>query len=215
MHKMTSGWLGQHDWPALGRSFSAQRPCRYVVIDNFIGNDRHIDIRRILVNDWRWRHKDWASDHLHNARPSHPAIEELLSELELEAAPILGESRYVDHWALMYPRNTKGRLHVDNAALALSLWLTPDRYNLDPGSGGLLLYDVCRPNDIRVSHEYTAENAGRYIEKRTHGVVHRIPYRENRAILFDCSYFHCTDNPNFDCTTPDGYRINLSVAFDN
>lgn len=183
-------------------------------MDNFLVPGACERVRSQLVDHWGWRHKDWSSEHLHNHRPALRDIQVLIEELDARAAALLGGCVYSDHWVLMYPRNSPGRIHVDNASLSLTVWLTDERYNLNPRTGGLVLYDVARPDDMRVDERYTPLEAPKYVSQRTKGRAITIPYKANRAILFDAALFHCTDRPRFDCQSSDGYRVNLSIAYD-
>ena len=95
----------------------------------------------------------------------------------------------------------------------VNLWITPDDANLDPRTGGLLLYDVAAPRDwdfatynnnrgAKIRALLAAQNA-----RPTH-----IPYRYNRAVIFDSDLFHATPALTF----RSGYenrRINVTVLF--
>lgn len=206
--------LNYRDWTVVSKQFEAAAPYRHVILDDFLSKDIVDLLREQLINHWGWRRKNWVSEHLHNAMPKNNLINNLIDELNQELLPIIGELNYSNHWALMYLKNTKGNIHTDNASLTITIWLTSDEYNMDANTGGLLIYDVSRPHDERISIDYIPENVGNYIKEKTKGNIFHIPYRMNRAVILDAALFHCTDSPNFDCTTPNGYRINFSIAYD-
>jgi hypothetical protein len=117
-------------------------------------------------------------------------------------------------WAYKYDSDYGGiNLHADEAAVNVNLWLTPDDANLDPSSGGLVVYTVKPPDDW---------DFGRY--NRDTDLVYEtlirpsnfanvtIPYKENRAVIFDSALFHTTDHFRF----KKGYknrRINLTLLY--
>jgi hypothetical protein len=119
------------------------------------------------------------------------------------------------HWALLYHRDTPGNVHADDAAFSLTVWLTPDEFNLDPTTGGLTLYDVKRPVEM-MPHEYLiAGSSGPYVAAHTRGQRAYVPYRGNRAVLFDARTFHVTSTPRFADGDVTQKRLNLSLAFDD
>jgi hypothetical protein len=117
-------------------------------------------------------------------------------------------------WAYKYDSDYGGiNLHADEAAVNVNLWLTPDDANLDPTCGGLIVYTVKPPEDW---------DFGRY--NRDTDLVYEtliqpsnfanvtIPYKENRAVIFDSALFHTTDRFRF----KKGYknrRINLTLLY--
>lgn len=42
-------------------------------------------------------------------------------------------------------------VHADHAAVNLNFWVTPDEANLDPSSGGLVVYPKAPPAEVDVS----------------------------------------------------------------
>ena len=103
-------------------------------------------------------------------------------------------------------------VHADAAAVNVNFWITPDEANLAPERGGLLVYTEDAPkewgfarfnNDPRTILDYL-ESKG--------SVPMRVPYRANRAVIFDSDLFHATDNPLF----REGYlnrRINVTLLY--
>lgn len=102
-------------------------------------------------------------------------------------------------------------VHADNAAVNLNIWLTPDEANLDPDSGGLVVYTVKPPfnfdytkyNDARVKNEILEKSNWENIT---------VPYKYNRATLFDSALYHKTDKFQFK-TGYENRRINLTLLF--
>jgi hypothetical protein len=101
-----------------------------------------------------------------------------------------------------------------DAAVKVHLWLTPNDANLDPTSGGLVVY-TARPivSDI---HDYS-NSTERIVEKflkPTNFANVTIPYQQNRAVIFDAALFHQTDKFQFKM----GYenrRISLTLLYGN
>jgi tetratricopeptide (TPR) repeat protein len=117
------------------------------------------------------------------------------------------------HWAFKYDSRMDGiGIHADEAAVNVNFWITPDSANLDPESGGLVIWDKAAPlewdfakfnADESAAYDFLAECGAKPI---------KVPYRANRAVIFDSNLFHKTDDIAF----ADGYenrRINITMLY--
>ena len=116
-------------------------------------------------------------------------------------------------WAFKYDSQLPGiGIHADFAAINVNFWITPDDANLDPKSGGLVIWDKAAPldwdfakynRDITAAREYLVSAGARPVT---------VPYRSNRAVIFDSDLFHETDRIAF----KEGYlnrRINITLLY--
>jgi len=117
-------------------------------------------------------------------------------------------------WAYKYDSEYTGiNLHADQAAVNVNIWLTPDEANLDLDSGGLVVFTAKPPADWSFE-EYNTDTD--FVKERllapTGYANVTVPYRTNRAVIFDSALFHQTDNFKF----KKGYknrRINLTLLY--
>lgn len=129
-------------------------------------------------------------------------------------------------WAYKYESNTTDNnndktaqestgvhTHADDAAVNVNIWLTPDDANLDPNSGGLVVFTVKPPHDWgRKEFNANWEVIEEKLLKPTDFANVTVPYRQNRAVIFDSFLFHKTDTHRF----KPGYanrRINLTLLY--
>ena len=126
-------------------------------------------------------------------------------------------------WSYKYESSPEGttdyttgiHTHADDAAVNVNIWITPSDANLDPTSGGLVVFTAKPPdhwdfNSFNANWEYVEEN----LLKPTGFANVTVPYRQNRAVIFDSFLFHKTDN----CRFRQGYenrRINLTILYGN
>ena len=54
-------------------------------------------------------------------------------------------------------------VHADHAAVNLNFWVTPDDANLDPSSGGLVVYPKAPPADVEVPGDSTRKKVYTYV----------------------------------------------------
>ena len=102
--------------------------------------------------------------------------------------------------------------HADFAAVNVNFWITPDSANLDPETGGLDVYDVEAPADWAFDKYNKDGRSIRAFLQESSATVTRVPYRANRAIIFNSDLFHATQPLAFD----DGYqnrRINVTFLY--
>lgn len=108
------------------------------------------------------------------------------------------------------PRGIK--VHADEAAVNVNFWVVPDDANQNATSGGIVVYNhkVGPGTDLATynNNEVDVEQLG-ITEK---DIKRRVPYRQNRAVLFTSVLFHATDTVQF---VP-GFktcRINYTLLF--
>ena len=102
--------------------------------------------------------------------------------------------------------------HADFAAVNVNFWITPKSANLDPSSGGLVVYNTEAPlewgfNEYNINDEKIHEEILKSNQRKT-----IVPYNENRAVIFNSNLFHETDKIEF----REGYenrRINVTMLF--
>jgi len=91
--------------------------------------------------------------------------------------------------------------------------LTPNEANLDPNSGGLVVFTAKPPADWDFARFNTdTEAVHEVLLKPTNYANVTVPHRQNRVVLFDSALFHQTDEYNF----KKGYenrRINLTFLY--
>jgi hypothetical protein len=116
-------------------------------------------------------------------------------------------------WGFKYDSSLSGiNVHADEAAVNVNFWITPDDANLDPGHGGLVVWDVMAPLDWNAEQYNGDVPATRKFLADTGATSQTVPYRANRAVIFDSDLFHETDVLTF----KPGYenrRINITMLF--
>lgn len=144
-----------------------------------------------------------------------PLLLQIAEELRASFPWMIGSRhRLRQLWGFKYPPRMpgEGSLHADFAAVNVNFWITPDRANRDPSSGGLLVYDADAPRDWDFErYNRRPDLIEAYL--RQHRVqVLRIPYRQNRAIIFNSDLFHSTEGIEFGRDYLDR-RINVTMLY--
>lgn len=116
-------------------------------------------------------------------------------------------------WSYKYDSERIGiETHADAAAVNINFWVTPDEANLSPTSGGLAVYGVEAPREWDFDKYNIATDKIHQFIRQSNTQRHIIPYRCNRAVMFNSNLFHETDHFHF----KQGYenrRINITMLF--
>ena len=143
-----------------------------------------------------------------------------MNTLEIPSPKIFKNHQLTQLWAYKYDSRaceknnyfTGIKAHADFAAVNVNFWITPKSANLDPSSGGLVVYNAEAPlewdfKSYNNNDEKIREEILKCGQKKT-----IVPYNENRVVIFNSNLFHETDSIEF----KDGYenrRINVTMLF--
>jgi len=191
-----------------------------VVIDDILSPETLQVVRRIMLENTVWYQTKipkrfggyvgaYIDDGLHQK-----ILLDLSNQLHRALPKIMQQHPLKYMWAYKYDSNFKGiQTHADSAAVNVNLWITPDEANLDPNSGGLVIFTAKPPAawDF-ASYNADPERVDREILRPTNYANITVPYRANRAVIFDSALFHHSDRFDF----KRGYknrRINLTLLY--
>lgn len=189
-------------------------------IDDFLSAEALASLRRYCLGSTFWFDFHHANGYLgayFEDGFAAPLLLQLAEELRQRMPAIFRDHVLTQLWAYKYDSQLDGiELHADIAAVNLNFWITPDEANLDPETGGLVVWDKEAPPEWAFDEYNTSTATGQArIERFLHDAgasAVRIPYRTNRAVLFNSDLFHRTDRIRF----REGYenrRINITMLF--
>jgi len=188
---------------------------KIVVIDELLTDEAVAALRRYCLGSHIW-HTPYAQGYL-GAFPESgfaaPLLAQVAEELSATFHDIFVAHPLRYHWAFKYDSRLDGiGIHADEAAVNVNFWITPDAANRDPESGGLVIWDKAAPLDWDFA-KFNADERAAYAFLEENGAkAIRVPYRANRAVIFDSNLFHKTDAIRFD----EGYenrRINITMLY--
>jgi len=151
------------------------------------------------------------------AFPEHgfacPLLGQIADELRGAFPAIFRDHSLNYMWGFKYDSSLAGiGIHADQAAVNVNFWITPDEANLDPESGGLAIWDVAAPMEWDFAKFNGDTPAIQDFLTRNNANPIKVPYRANRAVIFDSDLFHATDTIRF----KEGYlnrRINVTMLY--
>ena len=206
--------------PAVNPSHSAEEQWRQsnpklVVMDDFLSAEALEKLRRYC-----WGSTVWQEVHAEGylgATPDYgfgcPLLAQIAEELQQRFPAIFAGHGLRRIWAYKYDSSLTGiKIHADQAAVNVNFWITPDEANRDPAHGGMVIWDAAAPLDWDFEQYNGDEAAARNFLAGAQSRSQTVPYRANRAVIFDSDLFHETDVIAFQ----QGYRnrrINITMLF--
>jgi hypothetical protein len=169
---------------------------RAQVIDDFLTPDALAQVQKFCLESTVWRHP-YKFGYV-GAFPQDGFASISLFAIAEEFLAALGEAfseyQLAQWWGFAYDTKLPGTdIHGDDAAFSLNLWITPDSANLDPSTGGLVVWDKSAPKDWTFDAYNSGGERVRQFLRDQHAQSHTIPHRANRAVLFEGHLFHQTD----------------------
>ena len=135
-------------------------------------------------------------------------------DLKKNLPRLFGPHEIEKFWGFKYD-STLGKginIHADFALHNLNFWITPDEFNNNKNSGGLKVYDTPAPENWTFKDYNSDSNKIYKFLKDNNANCTNIPYKFNRAVLFNSAYFHETDEIDFK-DEYEGRRINNTYLF--
>ena len=191
-------------------------PTGVVYFDDLLTSRALHSLRRYLLESTIWHdfsHIDsFVASYLEDGLAC-PLILQIADELRSTFPGLLAKHPLSQAWAFKgLQANSAVDVHADDAAISVNFWITPSEANLNSERGGLAVCRVRPPRDWQVSgYEADRERIVAFLEQNA-GDTLIVPYRENRAVLFESRLFHQSDAPRF-LPTYDNHRINLTFLY--
>jgi hypothetical protein len=187
-----------------------------VVVDDFLTRPALEQLRRYCAESTVWR-RVYDAGYI-GATPADgfacPLLAQITEEISSVYIDILGghEFRYLGAFKYDSELSTGTNIHADFSAINVNLYITPDDANLDPDSGGMLIWNLAARDERELRRYNGNDSEIRDYLQRSQAQTTRVAHRANRAVLFKSSLFHKTDT----CRFKEGYlnkRINVSLLF--
>ena len=206
----------ENDWAAIEEQYFGSEP-EIIYVDNLLSPAALREMQEfcLVSTIWKLEFKHQYLGAIAEGGFLSPLHLRLAIELREKMPRIFGEHHLEQLWAFKYTSKmgTGISVHADTARVNLNFWVTPDEANLDPQSGGLIVYDVPAPPSWLFEEYNKNDSTAIYaFLKKTGAGYRKIPYKCNRAALFNSNLFHETDKIDF----KEGYanrRINVTYLF--
>ncbi|MCZ8048262.1 MAG: hypothetical protein GPI90_14380 [Microcystis aeruginosa K13-05] len=184
------------------------------VIDNFLSDETFDELRQYLLFSTIWHNDSQKGLSYLGAYQDTGGLSLLISTIDEHIrkafSSIIGTSKLEQVWSYKNVYGSKAvGTHADFSSVNINLWMTPDKF-CHNSRGGLIVYKQNAPIDWNFSKYNDDESGIAQLLENVDSTV--IPYRANRAVIFDSSLFHCSDECQFE-DSYEGLRINLTLLY--
>lgn len=206
--------LGDNDYRAIEEQYLSGKP-PLVAIDNFLSPAALAALRRHCeeATIWKLSAGEGYLGALLTQGFAPPVLIAIADALRDALPRIIGDLPLLQAWGFKYDQRLQGiNMHADFARVNLNFWITPDDACIDKSSGGLVVYDVPAPTSWTFADYNTNQVKMKAFLEMNNAQAIRVPYRENRCLLFDSSLIHVTDEVHF----KPGYanrRVNVTLLY--
>jgi len=185
-------------------------------VDDFLTPEALGNLRRFCLESTIWFDYLYAGGYVGASLEEGficPLLAQIAAELPRALPRIFGNHALTHLWGYKYDSERTGiGAHADFAAVNVNFWLTPDDANLDPGSGGLVVWDKEAPPDWDFdAFNRDPDRIQQFLQSSGASPV-TVPHRQNRVVIFNSDLFHRTDSYRFRT----GYlnrRINVTFLY--
>ena len=202
------------DTGEIERAYHARRP-EIAYFDDFLTDEALRRLRRFCLDSTIWykRYENGYLGAMLGDGFASPLLAQIVDELPQALPGIFGDHKLNQAWAFKYDGRLTGiNLHADFAAVNVNFWITPDDALENADAGGLVVWDKEAPLDWDFEKYNADESAMRRFLRENEAEAVRVPYRQNRALVFNSDLFHETDRIAF----RPGYenrRINITLLY--
>jgi len=180
------------DYAAIEAAF-LDDPLGYVHFDDLLNDAALVGLQRFCTDPTIWFemkfHNEVGSSLLNGF--CCPLLLQIAFELRAAFPRVFGEHLFRTCWTYKYFQNgADGHIHADTGAASVNLWVTPDASNLDPDTGGLVLWNK------RVPDEYFRRDGREQMNIALAQIAEPdadagyVPYGCNRAMMFRSNVLH-------------------------
>lgn len=204
--------LGNNDYAALEERYAAEK---LVVIDQFLSADALAELRRFSeeATVWKMYNPGGYAGALLVKGFAPRVLLAIADQLRQKMPRVIQDFALLQAWGFKYDQRMRGiTMHADFARVNVNFWVTPDASCADPATGGMVIYNHPVPKSWTFA-DYNSNPEKLQAYLKVHDArAQRVPYRENRCVMFDSSLIHVTDELHF----KPGYenrRINITLLF--
>jgi hypothetical protein len=207
---------GEWDPEIVERSY-LNSPLGLSVIDDFLSAEALAELRKFCLESTVWFTNRYSHGRLgafFREGFNSPLLVRLADDFSKLLPRLIGNKHHLlQLWGFKYSANQPAtHPHADFAAVNLNFWITTHKANLDENSGGLIVYDVEAPSNwSHDDYNKSGRQISTFLRQRNARAVY-IPYRANRAILFNSDLFHATAPVHFR-TEYENRRVNITMLF--
>ena len=141
------------------------------------------------------------------------ALLEFSTELKNSLQRIFLNHHLSQAWSFKYDAKRDGiGIHADDAKVNVNFWITDDSANKDPDSGGMIVWKKMPDKTASFSDFNSLASMDKMMDEIKDTEFVKVPYRSNRAVIFNSKLYHVTDKMDFNNNYIDR-RVNVTLLY--
>tara|TARA_B100000900_G_scaffold408410_1_gene422634 strand:- start:934 stop:2463 length:1530 start_codon:yes stop_codon:yes gene_type:complete len=204
----------KHDTKLHEKIYKESNP-QIVIIDDFLDESYLYDLRKFFrcANIFKYPYPAGYIGAFLGKGLANKSVLELSKELKETFPSIFDMLSLSQAWAYKYDSQQKGiSIHADDAKVNVNFWITDDSANLNKQTGGMIVWGKEPSLDTKFSEFNSLSSIPKMEEEVKNTNPIKIPYKSNRAVIFNSKLYHATDDIDF----KDDYinrRINVTFLY--
>ncbi len=186
-----------------------------VVIDDFLTQDFLEDLRVFFrcANIFKYPYSRGYIGAFIGKGMANKALLEFSTELKKSLKKIFLNYYLSQAWSFKYDAKREGiGVHADDAKVNVNFWITNDSANTNSDNGGMIIWKKT-PNDNASFKDFNSLDSIDKIKDEVKDTdFMRIPYKSNRAVIFNSKLYHVTDKIEFKDNYKDR-RVNVTFLY--
>ena len=186
-----------------------------VVIDNFLSQEFLKELRVFFrcSNIFKYPYLRGYIGAFLGRGMANRALLEFSTELKNSLQRIFLNHRLSQAWSFKYDAKRDGiGIHADDAKVNVNFWITDDSANKDPDSGGMIVWKKMPDKTASFNDFNSLASMDKMMKEIKDTEFVKVPYRSNRAVIFNSKLYHVTDKMDFNDNYIDR-RVNVTLLY--
>ena len=186
-----------------------------VVIDDFLTQDFLEDLRVFFrcANIFKYPYSRGYIGAFLGKGMANRALLEFSTELKKSLKKIFQNYYLSQAWSFKYDAKREGiGLHADDARVNVNFWITNDSANANSDNGGMIIWKKTPHETASFKDFNSLESIDKIKDEVKDTDFMRIPYKSNRAVIFNSKLYHVTDKIEFKDNYKDR-RVNVTFLY--
>tara|TARA_Y100001936_G_scaffold154930_1_gene151193 strand:- start:6732 stop:8258 length:1527 start_codon:yes stop_codon:yes gene_type:complete len=196
------------------KTYTSSNP-EIVIIDNFLSHDFLNELRVFFrcSNIFKYPYSRGYIGTFLGKGMANKALLEFSTELKMSFQKIFQNYYLSQAWAFKYDAKKEGiGIHADDARVNVNFWITEDSANMNPKNGGMIVWKKTPKHDASFQDFNSLQSMNRMKDEIKDTDFVKVPYKSNRAVIFNSKLYHVTDEIHFKDYYKDR-RVNVTFLY--
>ena len=202
------------DFKNIEHIYSSSKP-EIVVVDNFL-DDIFLEQLRIFYrcsNIFKYPYTRGYIGAFLGKGMANKSFLEFSNELIKSFKSIFKQYHLSQAWAFKYDSRREGiGIHADDAKVNVNFWITPSSANKNPDNGGMIVWKKMPDKKATFKDFNSLKSMDKMNEDIKDADYVKVPYKANRAVIFNSKLYHVTDKIEFGDNYKDR-RVNVTLLY--